>query len=168
MKKWLAVLALIKMFSVSAQTESDWQAIDRQVWIPYVKAYNSFDTRGFMALHTEDVIRVNREQGVILTGTEYRKNEYRRNSISQSRELERSLEIHFLDRVMGQAVAYEVGYYRVVFKSADGTEQKYFGLFHVTLRKVNDAWKIYIDADEVLADLNDADFDAVKKIGVIR
>lgn len=64
-----------------AQQAAELCEIEKQVWIPYIKAYNEFDTKAFMALHTIDVIRVKRESSQIMVGTAYRKNEYRSNSI---------------------------------------------------------------------------------------
>jgi len=158
MKTILVLLLCIASGCVWAQQEKTLEQIDQQLWIPYIQAYNNFNTRAFMALHTPDVIRVKRESSQIMVGTAYRKNEYRRNSISQSKDWERSLEIRFVDRLVEGAIAYEVGYYRVSLTRPGHEPQVLFGLFHTTLKRVDGEWKIFIDEDEVLYDFSDCQF----------
>jgi ketosteroid isomerase-like protein len=152
------VFLCILSVEVWAQHDKDLEQIDEQLWIPYIKAYNEFNTRAFMALHTPDVIRVKRESNQIMVGTAYRKNEYRRNSISQSKDWERSLEIRFIDRLVEGAIAYEVGYYRVSLAKPGSSPQVLYGMFHTTLKRIDGEWKIYIDEDEVLDNFSDRQF----------
>ena len=93
-----------------------------------------------------------------MVGTAYRKNEYRRNAISQSKDWERNLEIRFVDRLVEGAIAYEVGYYRVSLHKPQSPPQVLYGMFHATLKRIDGEWKIYIDEDEVLDDFSDCQF----------
>jgi len=47
--------------TVSAQNDTIQQAINQDVWHPFIKSYRAFDTDGFMAIHTKDIIRINRD-----------------------------------------------------------------------------------------------------------
>jgi ketosteroid isomerase-like protein len=156
MKSTVLVFLCLLSVDVWAQQDRVFEQIDEQLWIPYIKAYNEFNTRAFMALHTPDVIRVKRESSQIMVGTAYRKNEYRRNSISQSKDWERNLEIRFVDRLVEGAIAYEVGYYRVSL--AKPGSSPLYGMFHTTLKRIDGEWKIYIDEDEVLDGFSDCQF----------
>jgi ketosteroid isomerase-like protein len=158
MKSTVLVFLCLLSVDVWAQQDRVFEQIDEQLWIPYIKAYNEFNTRAFMALHTPDVIRVKRESSQIMVGTAYRKNEYRRNSISQSKDWERNLEIRFVDRLVEGAIAYEVGYYRVSLAKPGSSPQVLYGMFHTTLKRIDGEWKIYIDEDEVLDGFSDCQF----------
>ncbi len=164
MKKWLTILVGAIPFFVQAQQQIELKLINDQVWIPFIEAYNSFHTKHFMALHTDDVIHVSRDRGQIMVGTDYRKSQFRGNSISRSRDIERELELRFVDRLVSGTVAYEVGYYKVTVNAPDEEEKVFYGLFHVTLKKLGDEWKIYIDSDESLPNFTEAEFNKAKKL----
>lgn len=145
-------------FLARAQKKTELELMDDQVWTPYIKAYNEFDTKHFMALHTDDVIRVKRESSEIMVGTEYRKNEYRRNSISLSKDIRRSLELRFIDRLVEDNIAYVTGYFKVTVFEPGTVSQVYYGKFHTVLKKIGAEWKIYIDEDELLPGFSDTLF----------
>lgn len=164
MKKWLIILVSAIPFFVQAQEQKELQLINSQVWIPFIEAYNSFHTKHFMALHTEDVIRVSRAHNQIMVGTDYRKSQFRGNSISRSKDMQREIELRFLDRLVNGSIAYEVGYYKVAIKSPENEEKIFYGLFHVTLKKLEGEWKIYIDSDENLPELTEDEFNSAKRL----
>ena len=47
------------------------QAINDQVWKPFISAYNNRDTDGFMAIHSKDVVRSPRDAKMVLNWNEY-------------------------------------------------------------------------------------------------
>lgn len=128
----------------SAQTVTD--QIDRDVWHPFVQSFSSFDEESFIALHTEDVIRVSREGSSMLIGSQYA--ESVRNAFAQGREngTVRRIEFSFVERLNKDNVAYEVGYYRLT-SATGGQEYVGYGRFHVVLKKVEGIWKIAVDSD---------------------
>lgn len=163
MRMWqIFFFSAISIFA-RAQDSNEFQLINAQVWEPFIKAFNGYQTRDFMALHTEDVIRVSRGNKQIMVGTEYRKSQFRGNAISRSRDFEREIDLRFIDRLVQGNVAYEVGYYRLTVRRPAKEADVYYGLFHVTLKKVEGKWRIYIDSDEGL-ELTEEEFNAAKRL----
>lgn len=118
--------------------------IDSQVWHPFVHSFNALDAQTFNALHTPDVIRGG-PWGLYL-GKEYYDGNIQHMAQGKAEGEERKLALVFEHRVHREAVAYEVGYYRVV-AIRDGAERTYYGQFHVVLKKIDGGWKIAQDWD---------------------
>lgn len=164
MKKWLLIFFVVAAFVARAQDQGELKLINAQVWDPYVKAYNDYRTKEFMKLHTDDVVRISRSGGLIMVGNEYRKSQFRSNSIALSRDIERTLELRFLDRLVHHEIAYEVGYYKLMVSRPDGRGSTIYGRFHAILKKLDGEWKIYIGSDEQLPELSEEEFLAAKSL----
>ena len=163
MRTWQIIFLSAISFFATAQGSTEFQLINSQVWEPFIKAFNGYHTKDFMALHTEDVIRVSRGSKQIMVGTDYRKSQFRGNAISRSRDLEREIELRFIDRLVQGNVAYEVGYYKLTVRRPEEATDVYYGLFHVTLKKMEGKWRIYIDSDEGL-ELTEGEFNAARRL----
>ena len=133
-------------FSVSsfAQNKVDHSAIiDQQVWEPFKKSYSKGDAALFNSLHTYDVIRIT--QNGIRQGKDYK--EVIVKAYSNPNRSPRTIDFVFEHRIHEDNIAYEVGYYKVIYEDKEGVQQKSFGRFSVVLRKVNGCWKIAQDWD---------------------
>jgi ketosteroid isomerase-like protein len=137
--------------SIFSQTTTSTE-INEQVWIPFIKAFNAYDAKGFIELHATDMIRVTRDNSQNRSLEEYaddmRKNAIREGETSRKRDLALS----FTERIHSNDKAFEVGYYRVKYANPDGTRQTFYGKFHVVLVKEGDRWKIRLDADKGVDD----------------
>ena len=123
------------------QAQSVQEEIDRDVWIPFTKAWEANDAELYNAIHTDDVWRIN--PGRLLIGNEYKESNRKR---MKGQESQRIIEFSFETRTSNKKYAYEVGYYRITDSS--GPEPKYHGgRFHVALIKEADSWKIQQDWD---------------------
>lgn len=120
--------------------------VDSDVWYPFVKTFEAYDASGFMAIHTDDVIRVTRDGGRLLTKQEYARNVEESCKRAIEAGSKRTIEFTFVDRVHGENSGYEVGYYRYT-STTEGQQHQSFGKFHVVLKKVDGVWKIAVDSD---------------------
>ncbi|MDX1476894.1 MAG: nuclear transport factor 2 family protein [Saprospiraceae bacterium] len=140
----LCCLSLTMACKSSAQSASE--EINRQVWSPFIQAYNALDAEAFMNVHTTDVIRVIRDSKEIRVGEEYAKSMRASAERNRARGTVRSIELSFTERIHTDQYGFEVGYYKVV--SASGGQQRVsYGKFHVVLKKDDDRWKILLDSD---------------------
>ena len=144
-----SVLVLLFSFLIfnPLYTQSDsilQKEIDRQIWYPFIKAYNGWDAAAFNAIHDRDLLRGS--PWGLKTGEEYFKRNIERFEKSKSAGHERMISFTFEYRVINKEMAYEVGYYKLISKK-DGEENIYYGQFHVISKKINGQWKIVQDWD---------------------
>lgn len=140
-----ALLALTT--SVLSQETNFQKEINDQVWRPFIKTYNAYDTEGFMAIHTKDVIRINRDGRSIRIGQEYSDGMLQSNNRSLKNGAQRSIEFRFLERLARPELAFEVGYYKVTMKRGDEAERVFYGKFQVVLKKTDGSWQLAVDSD---------------------
>ena len=143
--KSLFTLSLILTLG-ACKSQSIEEQINRDVWYPFMDAYMAQDAEAFMDVHTDDVIRVNRDGKSIKIGEEYAKSMRESAERNKTRQARRSIDFSFLERIHTEDYAYEIGYYRVRSASG-GQEHVSYGKFHVVLRKVDTKWKILVDSD---------------------
>jgi hypothetical protein len=155
--KTLAAFLLLLSINLHAQTVQ--KEINEQVWRPFIASYNSLDTDGFMAVHSKDVIRAQREDGHIMRHEEYTKVTASGNQYFEDNKSDRKIELRFIERWAGIEAAYEVGVYKVTTIRPSGNNSVFYGKFHVTLRKEKGVWKILVDSDSSEKEtINDKDF----------
>lgn len=123
------------------------QEINDQVWKPFIQSFNDHDAKGFMAVHSKDVIRSPRDGKTVLGWDEYYQQMERGDQRAKSSGAKRMLELRFTERIAGKDKAVEVGIYKTTNISPDGIARSFYGRFHVVLRKENEGWKILVDTD---------------------
>lgn len=123
------------------------QAINDQVWKPFISAYNNRDTDGFMAVHSKDVVRSPRDAKMVLNWNEYFEQQKRGDEQGKISGNKRQLGLRFTERIAKDNQAMEVGIYKVIISDKTGTIRTFYGRFHVALRKEIDIWKILVDTD---------------------
>ena len=84
MKQTLFAIALLSIVSCKAQDTE--QQINKDVWMPFIETYESFDADGFMAIHTEDVVRVNRDGGIISVGETYARSRHETSASTRAQD----------------------------------------------------------------------------------
>ena len=129
-------------FSQSAQME-----INEQVWRPFIKNYNNYRADDFLSIHSKDVIRSPRDSKKVWNWDQYLQSQ----SEGDKRELlaksKRTLSLRFTERLNNATQALDVGIFQVLYLLPDGTQESYYGRFHVVMRKENGRWKILVDTD---------------------
>ncbi len=147
MKTLLPVFFLLVLIpALGAQADSIEQAIDDQVWRPFIRAFNAGRTDSFMAVHSAELIRLPIGYGASDFET-YRQQNFRNWERSAHPGEKRSIELRFAWRSHTPTVAYHLGYYKVTITPATGSPQLFYGRFNVILRRENGLWKILLDAD---------------------
>jgi ketosteroid isomerase-like protein len=143
-------LTLIILFTCTVGQvtgQSIQQAINDQVWKPFITAYNNYDTEGFMAVHSKDVIRSPRDAKMVLTWNEYFEQQKRADDQGKKSGSKRQLGLRFTERIANENQAIEVGIYKGTTTDKIGNVRTFYGRFHVALRKEKGAWKILVDTD---------------------
>jgi ketosteroid isomerase-like protein len=157
MKKIVVLLLMFHAANVFAQHEQ--QEINTQVWEPFIQSFNTYDTNGFMAVHSKDVVRSPRDSKNIWNWEEYFKRHEQSDLREKSSSAKRVLELRFTERIASKDQAIEVGVYKTTIIKSDGISKSFFGRFHVVLRKEEGVWKILVDTDSSEKNsINEKDF----------
>jgi ketosteroid isomerase-like protein len=137
------VLLLALLISSVSYGQNYQKEITDQVWISFIDSFNARDTKGFMAVHSKDVVRASRDANELLNFNEYMK----RNQQGENQKNKRTLELRFTERIANENQAYEVGIYKTTSWGDKGESRSGYGKFHVVLRKEAGIWKILVDSD---------------------
>lgn len=138
----LFLLTVHLTFSQQQKKYDHSKEINEELWEAFVDAYNDRDTEDYLALHTQDIVRIT--QGGIRQGLEFRSGI--RKNFDRKDLPKREIEFKFEHRIHGRDIAYEVGYFKVTY-FRDGSEEDYYGRFSVVLKKEEEKWKIAQDWD---------------------
>lgn len=141
------ILLLMTCFSTAAFSQSAKKEINEQVWKPFMQTFNDRDSKGFMALHSKDVVRSSRDSRKVLNWQQYSDEQTKWDEQEKAEKLKRTLELRFTERISSSDQAIDVGIYKTTYISPDGTTRSFFGRFHVVLRKEQGKWKILVDTD---------------------
>ena len=144
---FLTLFLAAQIYDAKGQPDSILTEINKDVWFPFIETYSNFDADGFMSIHSEDVIRVNRDGKSIRIGDEYSESMHKNSKRNIERQTKRTIEFSFLERIVRKDVAFEVGYYKVTRQVPEKPAQIFYGKFQVLLKKLDGKWKIYLDSD---------------------
>lgn len=143
------VISTGMVYGQTCQTE-----INDQVWKPFTQALLDRDAAAFIAVHSRDVVRVERNSNRIIGHEEYKKGMEAswpaRKATNEANQIKRTFELRFSERICNGELAYEVGYFKNESINPSGEKRSSYGKFHVTLRKENGTWKILVDSDSNL------------------
>ncbi len=141
----LSVIVLLCLTNGFAQQSSVVQKeIDETLWKPFQKAFEALDGDALNNLYAKEVLRVtpagiDTENAFKLANVERFKN-------NQAEGIEIQLDFWLDSRHTNEHTSYEVGFYRIRFKTKTGVNTAY-GQFHIVLKKIEGAWKITQDWD---------------------
>ena len=139
-------VVIAPQWGISQSTEV-LQEINRDIWLPFIESYNELDAEKFMAIHSEDLVRVPRDAKKIFGYEQYKKNneEYWKRGREEGRT--RDIDFAFLERIFSKTMASEIGIFQVINEKGTVKEETYYGKFHVILLKKEGKWKIRMDSD---------------------
>ncbi len=140
------ILALFFVTAIKANGQVQ-NEIDKQVWKPFIEAYNRHRSEEFLALHSKDLIRSPRDAKQVLNWEQYLKETKASDKQDIEEKIKRVLELRFTERLDNSIQAIEVGVYKSTYQFANGTSQVFYGRFHVALKKEKGFWKIVVDTD---------------------
>lgn len=145
MKRAFIVIFLIVASQLQAQNFQ--KEINDQVWKPFMTAFAEYNTAGFMAVHSLDLVRSPRDSKSVQNYEEYKANNEKWDKQSKENKTVKRIELRFLERMASATQGYEVGIYKVTVTQPGEKPQSFYGKFHVALRKEKDTWKILVDSD---------------------
>lgn len=150
MKKLILVLTLATI-SFWSEAQSDQELIDAQVWKPFTQAIMTQDVAAFVAVHSKDLIRAERDDKKVMDLESYRAGMQAgwpgwKESLKK-RNHRYTFELRFLERISNGKQAFEVGYFKNEIVTPEGEKRISYGKFTVALRKEDDQWKILVDSD---------------------
>ena len=149
MKGILAILLICSVFPTHGQSSE--KEINDQVWKPFTKAIMTQDVELFLAVHSKDIVRAERDGKRVLNYEQYKvgmvegwpkwKESNKKNNVQYT------FELRFLERISNGTEAFEVGYFKNESINPAGEKKVSYGQFHVALRKESGVWKILVDSD---------------------
>ncbi len=143
----IILLFIILGISVTGYSQNTQKQINNQVWKPFITSFNNYDTKGFMAVHSHDLVRAPRDSKTVLSFEQYKKQYEEGDKRSAQQKTKRIIELRFLERISNDSQAFEVGIYKTTVINAQGESRSFYGKFHVVLRKESGTWKILVDSD---------------------
>jgi hypothetical protein len=146
MKKLILLFLLVSGYNSFGQNNFQ-REIDENVWQPFIKYFENYQTKEFITLHDTSMIRVGIDRNRIYGRKLYESMQARGDSASLANKAKRKIEFRFYNRVANATDAFEIGLYKTTNINADGRTQDYYGKFYVLLKKINGTWKIMLDAD---------------------
>ncbi len=146
MKPIIFIFLSVPFVQTRAQTEA-LAEISNQVWKPFIQSFNSWDTDGFMAVHSKEVFRVPQESNRLMNWDDYHHSTQNGNHESKDLNRSRTIELRFLQRLVNVKQAFESGYFKVTVVRGDGKSNAFYGKFLVLHRKEDGTWKILLDTD---------------------
>lgn len=145
MQKFILSLMVI-ITSQLAFGQSEQEAINKDVWLNFMQAYENKNASLFNQIHTDDVLRVISDRNTMYIGQEYKDRNLETFNRWNERKIKQKIEFSFLSRSQKEDWAYEVGIFKLT--RSNGTQsQSYYGKFNVTLKRISGIWKIFIDSD---------------------
>lgn len=157
-----AVLCCLSLYSFGQTSEQILEEIKKEVWVPFMEAYDRSDPEKLKSIHTKDIIRVVMEQGEIKTGESYLENFA--DFVATNRV---GIAFAILSTSVDQKgeLAYQNGYYRFSSQgdNDDGLVVRGYGEFNIGLRKENGSWKIWLDSDKRVP-ISHEDFNTQKTV----
>jgi ketosteroid isomerase-like protein len=145
------VLALLLGSALAGFGQQSTKEINEQVWKPFTQAIMTQDVEKFIALHSKDLVRAERDGKRVLTYDQYKTRMDQswpkwRESNKQD-NVQYTFELRFLERISNETQAFEVGYFKNQTVTPTGEKRMSYGQFHVALRKESGVWKILVDSD---------------------
>jgi ketosteroid isomerase-like protein len=163
-----AITALIFTLALATPTSADPinAEIERDVWIPFIAASNTFDADGFLAVQSKDLVRIAADQKEVYGLDRYAREI--RDGFKRARErgLKRVSEARFLERAASETLAYHTGYFKSQATLADGEIRTRYSRFEFVLRKDEGRWRILLDKDTADGGkITEQDFQAATPVG---
>lgn len=123
------------------------KAIDQDIWLPFIKAYTEGKADDYIALHSKNLIRPMGDSRRIDPYDKWAAGTRGMFKSFAERGTKVAIDFRFLERIANDDTASERGIYEFSLTNAKGETQKYYGKFHVILKKEAGRWTILMDYD---------------------
>lgn len=147
--RFLLLLFLCSSLTLTAQTDvkSIQNEIDKSIWKPFQKAFETLDADALNTTYAENTLRVT-PQGID-TKDAFKAGNIERFKASREGDISIKLDFWFDSRFTNEDTSYEVGFYRIA-STENGQTNNSYGQFHIVLKKLNGQWKITQDWDTAI------------------
>ncbi len=144
-----SIIIICSSFIMTAQSDikTIQNEIDKTVWKPFQKAFETLDADTLNATYADNVLRAT-PQGID-TNNVFKGQNIERFETSKKNNVEIKLDFWFDSRRTNTSTSYEVGFYRIQSTVNRETSNSY-GQFHIVLQKINGMWKITQDWDTTI------------------
>jgi ketosteroid isomerase-like protein len=129
------------------------EQLNRDVWEPFRAAYRAYDTEGYLALQTADLIRAGGPRRLVQTYAEVAEETGPWFAGAAERGIALAIDFRFTERLAAGDAASERGVYRI-----GAGETVFHGRFHTFCRRSGGRWRIAVDYDS--GDASAAEFEA--------
>ena len=140
----LFFLTTASLLSQSSSLEIQ-REIDREVWVPFHRAFEAMDATTFNNLYADEVIRVT-PAGIDTEETFKEKNKERFRQ-GKAKGTTRKLDFWFESRHTDQHTSYEVGLFKITSSDPGSESITFYGQFHIVIEQIDGEWKITQDWD---------------------
>ena len=144
---FLPLASLAQMPAPKSTSPETLKELDRDIWLPFIKAYGEGNPDGYIALHSKSFIRPMGDRKQIDTYEEWNQTTRGMFKSAAERGTKASIQFRFLERFANAESASERGIYEFASINAKGEARKFHGKFHVISRKEDGKWKILVDYD---------------------
>lgn len=142
------VLYIILFFFINCLSAQDsekiQQEIDKELWQPFKKAFETLNANKLNALYADQVLRVT--PNGIDTENNFKAANLNRFAKNKANGIDIQLDFWFDSRHSNMHSSYEVGFYRMRLTTTSKV-QSIYGQFHIVLEKIKGQWKITQDWD---------------------
>ncbi|WP_394974077.1 hypothetical protein [uncultured Croceitalea sp.] len=147
MKKYFAFgLILFSLVGFAQNKVKEIQnTIDKEVWKPFQKAFETLDGKALNATYAKEVLRAT--PNGIDTNNAFKAANLQRFEQNKKDGVAIKLDFWFDSRRTNKETSYEVGFYRIGFTDANAQTNYSYGQFHIVLKRINGVWKISQDWD---------------------
>lgn len=144
---FLPLVSLAQAPAPKSTSPDTLKELDRDIWLPFIKAYGEGNPDGYIALHSKSFVRPMGDVKRIDTYDEWNRGTRNMFKSFAERGIKGSIQFRFLERFANVEAASERGIYEFTSINAKGETRKAYGKFHVISRKEDGKWKILVDYD---------------------
>lgn len=148
MKNIQSILLVITLLTFThgfaQQSAAVQKEIDNTLWKPFQKAFEALDGEALNVLYAKEVLRVT--PSGIDTENAFKVANIERFKNNKADGVGIQLDFWLDSRHTNEHTSYEVGFYRIHFKTTTGVNTVY-GQFHIVIKKIDGTWKITQDWD---------------------
>ncbi len=124
------------------------QAVDTQVWQPFILALHQGDNTAYTKVHANEVLRISNDfTGIVQSGEAYFDRNEKTFASLKERKIEAKIEFAFESRIVSKSLVSDQGYYRYTYGKAGETPKFIYGKFLVVSELKDSTWKIILDYD---------------------
>lgn len=162
---FIVLTGFLSCLQVTAQNNATLEAINKQVWVPYIQSFATLDAPLFKSVHAPEMVCIEADAKTIKELGPYVEG-YQQwfNAVKQSKGA-LQLTLRFFERIHTEHTASERGVYQMQMTDGKGEKSIFYGQFHILLKKKKKQWEIVMDYDSSVGNtIGEEDYLAAKAL----